>query len=70
MRVMRFIPSPQERQALLEMAKQDVRAPNEQVRYLIVAEAIRRGLLHQVQDFNHETKNSAGVRQDTPSAIL
>jgi hypothetical protein len=38
-------PSPEERRALLEMSKQDLREPWDQMRYLIVAEATRRGLL-------------------------
>jgi hypothetical protein len=51
--------SPAERQALLEMSKQDIRAPYDQLRYLIVAEATRRGLLQ-------PTKNDAGfVLADT-----
>lgn len=37
--------SPQERAALLDMAIQDIRPPNEQLRYLVVSEARRRGLL-------------------------
>jgi hypothetical protein len=36
---------PIERRALLEMAEQDIREPHDQIRYLIVAEATRRGLL-------------------------
>lgn len=37
--------SPNERTALQQMAEHDFRAPNEQVRLLIVTEATRRGLL-------------------------
>ena len=37
--------SPQERTALMSMAIQDVRPPNDQLRYLLVSEAKRRGLL-------------------------
>ena len=55
-----------ERRALLEMSKQDLRAPHDQIRYLIVEEAIRRGLLNSAQVFADVTKNDAGyVLQDT-----
>lgn len=37
--------APQERAALLSMAIQDIRPPNEQLRYLVTQEAHRRGLL-------------------------
>jgi hypothetical protein len=40
-----YVPSPEERRLLLEMAKQDVRSPYDQLRYLIVSEATKRGLL-------------------------
>ncbi|MCB9150205.1 MAG: hypothetical protein H6641_15725 [Caldilineaceae bacterium] len=38
---------PEERAALLEMSSADVRPPEAQIRYLLVSEAARRGLLSQ-----------------------
>lgn len=39
-----YVPSPEERRVLLEMSKQDVRSPYDQIRYLILSEAAKRGL--------------------------
>jgi len=45
----------EERSALLRMSKDDVRMPNDQLRHLIVSEAIRRGLM-QASNVNRATE--------------
>lgn len=55
--------SPEERRLLLRLAKTDVRPPHDQIRYLIVNEAQRRGIL--------PTNNNTGaIRQDSHAGVV
>ena len=61
--------SPQERAALLSMAIQDIRPPNDQLRYLLVNEAKRRGLLADPPDPpRNESRECANVSLDMAGA--
>ena len=51
-----------EDKALLEMAKQDVRPPWEEVRWLLIKEAERRGLLTAEKSENGGAKDSEAQR--------
>ena len=55
--------APEERRLLLQLAKTDIRPPDDQILYLIVNEAQRRGILPS------ENANSDAIRQDKPVAV-
>lgn len=55
--------------ALAKMSTADCRPPRDQIRYLVINEAIRRGIV--VSDvFSSKNANGAGVRQDMTSTAI
>lgn len=62
---------PEESAALSAMVAQDTRTPRDQLRYLLVNEAKRRGLLHDPPDSRqHRNGESAVLVQSTGAAPL
>lgn len=56
----------EERSALLSIASQDIRPPTETIRWLIVREAIQRGLLGEVEN-SHEPLAQKTIQEEVAS---
>lgn len=54
---------PEERAALQRMADEDVRPPNETIRFLLINEAVKRGLLNAIK------ANTGAIRQDMHAGV-